>query len=341
MRKGGRRIALIGCLLLWNWVGVSGQTVYPDQLNIQKADSVAALFTGYAVTDLYDLSLQLTGPLSSDAEKFRAIYTWVCTNIKNNYPLFEENRRNLSKFQDQPEAREAWLKSYSPRVFQTLVNDHSTICTGYAYLIRELASHAGIECEIIHGYGRSAGANVGGEGIINHSWNAVKLDGSWFLCDPTWSSGGVDPRAGIFIPDYANDVYFLANPELFILNHYPSDSRWTLLENAPSLSQFLNAPVAYKKAYTHQAFPQRPSNLTIEATKGDTLLLVFKLNGALPDKIAVQYGKYAKRKVMVPEYDMESGMYFIRYPLNGKKNKELHVLMNDAYVWSYRMMLKE
>jgi hypothetical protein len=338
MSQSFRRIACI--VMICAWQSVLGQSVYPGKFDIDKADSVAALFSGYPLTDLRELSYNLTNPLPTDAEKFRAIYTWVCMNISNDYGLFEENRLNLMKYQDQQDQREAWLKSFSPRVFKTLVTKRSTICTGYAYLIKELAYHAGIESQIVHGYGRSSGANIGGPGIINHSWNAVKLEGSWYLCDPTWSSGGVDPGAGLFIPDYANDVYFLADPSLFILNHYPQDTIWTLLENAPSLSEFLNSPVVYKKAYGYDAAPAFPENLLVKASQGDTLSFYFTLNSIIPDKIAVQYGKYSRRKVVVPEYIQETRLYRIRYPLKGKRNKVLHILMADQYVWSYHVLIK-
>lgn len=338
MSQRFRRIAWI--LMLCGWQSVLGQSVYPGKLDIDKADSLAALFSGYPLTDLRDLSYQLTNQLTTDAGKFRAIYTWVCTNISNDYGLFEENRLNLMKYQNQQEQREAWLKSYSPRVFKTLATKRSTICTGYAYLIKELAYHAGIESKIVHGYGRSSGSNIGGKGIVNHSWNAVKLDGSWYLCDPTWSSGGVDPGSGLFIPDYANDVYFLADPSLFILNHYPQDTMWTLLENAPSLSEFLNAPVAYKKAYAHEAAPAYPENLSVKASQGDTLSLYFTLNSKVPDRISVQYGKYSRRVVIVPEFIPEKGLYRIRYPVKGKRNRALHILMTDQYVWSYQVMIE-
>ena len=63
------------------------------------------------------------------------------------------------------------------------------MCTGYAYLIKEMCFIADLDCEIIDGYARAFDANVNGLESLNHSWNAVKLNNKWYLCDATWSSG--------------------------------------------------------------------------------------------------------------------------------------------------------
>jgi transglutaminase/protease-like cytokinesis protein 3 len=98
---------------------------------------------------------------------------------------------------------------------------------------------------MVDGYGRTANSNIGGEGIANHSWNAVMLNGSWKLCDATWSSGVVDSHTGIFIPRYT-DAYFLPSPELFARNHYPVDTAWLLTKTKPTLKYFLEAPLVYR-----------------------------------------------------------------------------------------------
>ena len=57
---------------------------------------------------------------------------------------------------------------------------------------------AGLECEKISGQAKGAGYYPGcfdpdnlSDGPGAHAWNAVKLDGEWFVSDATWAAGSV------------------------------------------------------------------------------------------------------------------------------------------------------
>ena len=53
-----------------------------DSINFTRADNIAKRNSNLDLKNLPLLAHKLTFDLPSDAEKFRAIYTWVCTNIK-------------------------------------------------------------------------------------------------------------------------------------------------------------------------------------------------------------------------------------------------------------------
>src|SRR5258706_2459615 len=167
--------------ILISVLNLSGQVEDFAGIDFRKADSIALLYPHHSLRDIRGLAEKLSRPLSSDAEKFRCIYLWVCFNIENDYILFQKNKLKREKLKN-PEELLQWNKKFSPIVFETLVKKHRTLCTGYAYLIRELALYAGLSCELIDGYGRSAKSNVGGQGIPNHTWNAVRLNNKWYLC---------------------------------------------------------------------------------------------------------------------------------------------------------------
>src|SRR5690606_12898203 len=123
-----------------------------------------------------------------------------------------------------------------------------TMCTGYAYLIKEMCFLANIESKIIDGYGRTTASNVDSLETINHSWNAVKLNNKWYLCDATWSSG-YTLNNYLFIKDY-NDGYFLTDPILFATNHYPIDKKW-FLNITLEQSEFESPPLVYGELFKH------------------------------------------------------------------------------------------
>jgi transglutaminase/protease-like cytokinesis protein 3 len=254
----------------------------------RKADSVAGIYPGHPLDDLGLLSKKLASPLSTDREKFRAIYKWVCSNVQSDYELTELHKRKRAKLKG--EDLEKWNKRFAVIVNRILLDQYKTLCFGYAWLVRELAMNAGIRCEIVNGYGRSVRANLGGNGIVNHSWNAVELDGKWYLCDATWSSGGVT-KTNVFVHDF-KEPYFLAAPEFFILNHYPLETKWTLLNDPPSLQTFLNAPLIYANAYKHKVKPIEPATFRMTVAKGD--IVSFKLsNDQFQRQLFQKKGTYA------------------------------------------------
>lgn len=75
------------CLILSYSAGRSQISDFADA-DFEKADSIAALYKGESLGSLPLLAHNLTAPLSGEAERFRAIYTWVCTNIENDYGAF-------------------------------------------------------------------------------------------------------------------------------------------------------------------------------------------------------------------------------------------------------------
>lgn len=119
-----------------------------DMINFNKADSMAGLYSKHSLKDLKNLADKLTKSLPTQEEKFRAIYRWICNNIEYDYELFLKNKQKKEKLTRSDEVS-AWNKRFSSRVFQNLRDKHQTICSGYAYLLKELAYHAGLFCVII------------------------------------------------------------------------------------------------------------------------------------------------------------------------------------------------
>lgn len=246
------------------------------EISFKKADSIALSYKDEKLTNLPELSYKLTSDLTTDVERFRAIFKWVSENIANDYNQYTRNKRKRSKLKNDSLKYNDWNTYFRKFSFEKLLKENETICTGYAYLIQELSKYADIESEIVHGFARTSTTNIEKLTAPNHSWNAVKLDGKWYLCDPTWASGIQDPNTLKFIFKY-NDGFFLSHPEVFAINHYPEDSKWFLLDNPPSFEEFLEAPILYGEAYTNYRNPSIPNKLFNTITKNETVVFEFQL----------------------------------------------------------------
>lgn len=119
----------------------------------------------------------LTKDKSSDEEKYAAIYGWIVTNIKYNYRQYY-----------------AVYGSYALPI-NYILKTKRAVCLNYANLLDSLCLLAGITSVTVHGYAKDMLFDVGDSLYMdNHAWNAVKLDGSWYLSDITWSTGSEEYR---------------------------------------------------------------------------------------------------------------------------------------------------
>ncbi len=109
---------------------------------------------------------------SNEKEKFDAIFSWVARNINYNINYFYT-----------PSAS-------SPKKIEQILKTKKTICLGYAQLMDTLCQLANIANVSVFGYAKDKYYDVG-DSIFghNHAWNAVRLDGEWYVYDVTWSSG--------------------------------------------------------------------------------------------------------------------------------------------------------
>lgn len=297
------------------------------------ADSIALDLAGYSIKNIPELSGKLTNSLSTDVQKFRAVYRWVCENIENDYFLYAINKQKREKYHGKPDKLKKWNAKLAKKVRKKLINENKTVCTGYAYLVKELAYYAGLKCVIIDGYGRTANSNIGGPGYQNHSWNAVMLDSSWYLCDATWSSGSIDSQKSSFIKGF-DDAYFLADPKVFIQNHYPTDIKWSLLDSTVELRYFLDAPLIYKGAVKNGLIMKKPTTFNNLIEKGNALDLEFTFDGKFQNEdIVMEIIQRSRISKIIPELKSNDiGRHSINYTFYDLGEYDVHLKSSDEYL---------
>jgi hypothetical protein len=330
---------LLGPLFFMLSVSLQAQILDFQGTDFEKADSMAALYPNHSLSDLRALAIKLTKPLSTQEEKFRSLYKWICNNIENDYGLYLKSTRRRQKFKN-PEELKAWNRKFTQQVFKRLLNNKATVCSGYAYLLKELSLHAGLSCITINGYGRTAQANIGGTGIPNHSWNAIQLNNKWYLCDATWSSGAIDTEERKFVKRF-NEVYFLADPSLFVRNHYPLDSIWMLMNNKPTLNEFLERPLTYSTIYKYDVGQLFPETFNIVAVKGKPVVFRFSKNDVAVEKVRVDSKISNTVNSIFPHlYRDQAGLYCIDHIFRMKGKYIVHILLNDDYAFTYAVTVQ-
>ncbi|MDC8003937.1 transglutaminase domain-containing protein [Aureisphaera galaxeae] len=220
---------LIVVVYIFTFIGVShAQRDDFNEVDFWRAEYIAQGYKGEELQQMYEITHGIKSQLTTEVERFRAVYYWVCHNIRGDYYLTTENDDERRRLRDDPEALQRWNNQFKKEVFAKLLMEKKTLCTGYAYLIKELANRVGLECEMIYGFGQTNKTKLDDLDAPNHTWNAVKLNGKWYLCDATWSSGVIDMATYSFKFKY-DDSFFLMDPAKFAETHQPIEAKWSLL----------------------------------------------------------------------------------------------------------------
>ncbi|MGV8175387.1 MAG: transglutaminase domain-containing protein [Methanothrix sp.] len=171
-----------------------------------------------AEQSVQSLAAYLIEPAKNDREKARAIFRWICENIDYDLESYFTGRIGSTNSTD-------------------VLRSRSSVCSGYSDLFSSLAGEAGLEAVKIVGYGKGYSYSPGENftGPYNHAWNAVKINGSWYLVDATWGAGYLG--SGGYVR-WFDDHYFLTPPSQFIFDHLPDDERWQILDRPVSKEEY-------------------------------------------------------------------------------------------------------
>lgn len=203
MRLLALPLLLIFCLC----INVSAQQVFP--INKRKVDQRALKAPKKLHDDLPRLTAYLTEGADSDFEKARGIYTWIVSNISYDHKVIEDDIRRINKN------------------IRDILTRRKAICMGYADLFDAMAKLAELESVTIDGYSKGTATSKADLNEPDHSWNAVKLEGKWYLLDATWGSSlALDDQIYTTI----NEDFFLTEPGQFLKTHLPIVPFWQLLD---------------------------------------------------------------------------------------------------------------
>lgn len=204
--------------------------ILPDVSSLKHIDDHVLKTPGSAESSIEALGEYLTRIASNDLEKVRAFYKWVTENIRyDTDTYFGRTNGNTAS---------------NPA---SVLSSKSSVCEGYASFFQLLCNYAGIPVKKISGHAKGfsykPGFNFTKDTATNHAWNAVYIDGDWRFIETTWGAGILGDN-NQFVKDF-NDFYFLTDPELFVVDHFPyfdkdeiQSSKWQLLKKPISLNTF-------------------------------------------------------------------------------------------------------
>lgn len=245
-------------------------------MNYSKIDSFARTVKYHG--DIFELTKTLTAGYPEKLVKVRAIFIWITHNIAYDYQFI-----NKGKSVEGPECKtgancDAILQDWENAYLHKILKRKKAVCDGYATLFRRMCAIAGIRSEKIDGYTKTKYYEVGNAGSVDHTWNAVWLDSTYFLLDVTWAAGGCGERDNgklrPFRKKYNNYYWFTSFHDL-ARNHYPEEKKW-VFENNYTKEKFANNPF-YDVGILPHIQLLSPATGVIHARKGDTVTLLLDI----------------------------------------------------------------
>lgn len=159
----------------------------------------------------------ITLNFKTESDKVRAAFYWTANNIS--YDIENMNEPNF-------------VYSSEEKIASALKNKKG-VCIHYAEVFNEIANKLGIKTVIVVGYTKQNGIIA----PIGHAWNASKIEGKWFLFDPTWASGYVN---NLKFYKKLNNNFYKTSASKMIQTHMPYDYLW----------QFSNEPITNHEFYS-------------------------------------------------------------------------------------------
>lgn len=152
--------------------------------------------------------------------RVKALHDWVTDRIAYNAPSLKLPRIPQTDAEAEP-------------VFRS----RKGVCAGYARLMQELGKATGDKIVYVVGDARSQSSPMEAEG---HAWNAVEINGGWYLIDATWDAGSVGDDK--FTKRYSTD-YLFTPADVFAVQHFPDQAKWQLLAQPIDRTAFFRRPV--------------------------------------------------------------------------------------------------
>lgn len=122
------------------------------------------------------------------------------------------------------------------------------LCEDYTNIFNLFCKQLNIESLRVDGYVKPY--NFKTNDILdqaNHTWNVVKIDSKWYLCDLFWATSFLNSEN-----KFENKLfkkYYLSNGENFINDHLPCDPIFQLLKNPIRVEAFTNLTEGFNEEF--------------------------------------------------------------------------------------------
>lgn len=221
---------LLFVFLLFSYCLVAQNRQSPDQFAFDIPDSVGK--------NAVELAKIIRSGYPDDDGFVRALYVWICTNLSYDSQLVDSLKdKNLVEYA---------LKTKTGK------------CKNFSAILTSMCNVAGIEAYSVLGYIKT---NDRVQTNQDHAWNIIKIDGSYYLFDPTFDAlkKTFDPITGTYI-----FKWYKKEGNDFISSHMPYDPMMQLLDYPLRHKDFFRGKQSGKNYFDYKQSLEDYRNLSGE-----------------------------------------------------------------------------
>lgn len=305
-----------------------------SQSRLDVRDKVIG-YDKYSFRNPKQLANQINSDFSTELSKAQAIYYWIIFNVTYDVNNVEESRNRFKYTYKNEKQRLKKAAKAQHRTAKYVIKHKVAICDGYAKLFKTLCDLTNLKSAIISGTSKTEKQQIGHGPYRNslHAWNAVVINYKWYLVDATWGAGSV--TRGIFKKKFTN-LYFMTPPELFFLQHYPSDEKWLLVEKTKN--DFAKLPLYFPYYLKSNLEIISPRNGIIKLNSNEKICIKIKKNSERnsfsysfdKDKFSQSFLSESKKRYVI-----------LKVPSLPSKVKYLNIFCNGRQIVAYKIKITE
>lgn len=278
------------------------------------------------------LANQISEDFTKDANKVRALFTWLTLNIRYDMQSFYEGQSSISFSYRSKKDLDQKLRAINDHTVRKTLRSKKAVCEGYAQTFKKVSELMGIPCKLIGGYSKADVSDIGNiPEQENHAWNAVKVDSKWYLVDATWGAGYTNGDKWI---QRFNDYYFFTDPDKFALTHLPSEPEWIFSNKIMTKELFYKTPIYEKAYFTNKLNLLSPLHGEISVKTNDNIEFIME---NIPNNTTLYYAFKGNRYSKRIEHMCMNGRCSFKIPFTGNKNTELLIFANKQIALQYKI----
>ncbi len=282
------------------------------------------------------LANQITKDFTNDIDRVRAIYTWLALNVSYDFKTLYSGEAQINFSYSGEEDLQRKLAAINTHIVNKTLRTKKAICEGYAQTFKKVTELMDIPCMLIGGFSKTSINDIGSNPAVeNHAWNAVKINRKWYLVDATWGAGYTNGDKWV---QQLDDFFFLANPDNFVLTHYPTEKEWLFTKKSITKKQFYESPIYDKSFFSNNLQLIAPLKGELYVKPNENIVFTMKL---IPKDVILYYlfkgDKYSEK--ITPTCTDEKCTFEIPFIKN--RNTELILFANERTALQYKITLKD
>lgn len=217
-----------------------GELHYADWISEPRPSALAQAIPPLFQSKYQDVARYIADHERDEFERVKAIHDYVALRVDYEVPIDHTH--------------------LPPSEPETVFQRRRAVCAGYARLFEAMMKEIGVQAVYISGDARFATDDAAG---ASHAWNAVEIEGRWYLVDVTWDAGVIN--GGRFERRYSTD-FLIAPPRFFVISHFPTRPEWQLISPSLSRGEFYRQPLLFPSfiAFALKLIAPDRSQITVE-----------------------------------------------------------------------------